>query len=285
MVENCVPIQWSAWRPINLLIVTHSNGAYCLRTETNSHRFYSALSNNHKFADIFRLLKISLFFRFPSNDSYGYDGSCGCVPCYRLLLCRSIHQKHLKKYQFLHMSHLLWTHPSRCYSPPKWLQKFIFVAFGRYGQNTKVDLGSSFNTNFGISFVENTAQRCTIPARSLVSIWCEHADISVDIGDFTNFPIAGNCFTILLFDSTKGTASTHYDPIFARIFEILHAKESHQSDFQVSFFSSPFNKFPSFNFLKFISIGVRVNRSTMWHCFSYSLCRCMDCWVCNFSGS
>lgn len=57
----------------------------------------------------------------------------------------------------------------------------------------------------------------------------------MDIGDIANISITGNCFTILIFDSTARTATADYDSIFACLFEIFDAKKSHQSDFQVSF--------------------------------------------------
>lgn len=108
--------------------------------------------------------------------------------------------------------------------------------------------------------VENTARRCSIFSRSLVSIRCEHGDILVDIRYITGVSSVRNRLTIFLFDGFACTSAADYDSIFACVFEIFNAKEPNQSDFQVSC-----SFFETIQFrLSFESFftGVRVNKFT-----------------------
>lgn len=55
--------------------------------------------------------------------------------------------------------------------------------------------------------------------------------------DFDNIAcvrIAGSCTEILVFVGIASTTATDYDTILARIFEVFDAKESNQSNIQVS---------------------------------------------------
>lgn len=132
-----------------------------------------------------------------------------------------------------HIHHTTIHRRNDCKNPYSWhLEGEYTASRSNYMSNIVWVLMPKIST----PFVENTSKRCTIFTRSLVSIWCKHAYIFVDIGDITDFPIAGNCFTILVLDSLASTATTHYDSIFACVFEIFHAKKPYQPDFQVSFY-------------------------------------------------
>lgn len=94
----------------------------------------------------------------------------------------------------------------------------------------------------------------------------------MDIGYTTSISIVRIGVAVFLFDSSSSATSVDHDSIFARIFEIFHAKKPYQPDFQASFAThSQAHSKKIINFFFFRRSSQQIYNVTLFFLFFMSL--------------
>lgn len=127
---------------------------YCLRTETNSHRFYSALSNqNHKFADIFRLLRNFISFSFSIQTAMGTTAYANVCPAIASL-CVAEYTENIWKNTNFSICHIYCGHihhaPIHCRNDCE--NSYSWHLEGKKQIDVMVNMGSNLNTQYSHFF-------------------------------------------------------------------------------------------------------------------------------------